>query len=250
MSSAVAPPGVPIFATPPRGRFPLAFLGFLAVSLFAHAATFLLFQVVYPQRVTIPPPAPQVTLLTPSTPEEEALLRWVAAEDPALVAASAAPMPPDVFSVTYQPSFGVLRTPPRLVPPPSERPQPPPSPIALPLSTAKALPPAPGGPAPAVASSVALSGGLAGRTIALPPITARFAIPLEAAQFLLAVNDRGEVRHTVLQRSSSDAAADAAAALALAAASVSPSSEHEEVAWGFATISWGGDVYLLSGDAK
>jgi len=250
MSSVDLQPETGAFPLPPKARFPLAFLGFLILSLFAHAATFLLFQVAYPQRVTIPPAAPQVTVLTPGTPEQQALLRWIAAEDPALVAASAAPMPPGALSVAYQPSFSILRTPPRTVAPPAERLQPPPSPITLPITVAKTPTPEPTSRPPSAPTFVTLSGGLAGRTITLPSITSRFAAPLEPTELLLAVNAHGEVRHVILQRSSGDAAADAAASLALAGAGVSPSPEKEGVEWGFATISWGGDAYVISGDAK
>jgi len=253
MSSAALHPEAGTLPAPPKARFSLAFLGFLVLSLFAHGATFLLFQVAYPQRVTIPPPAPQVTLLAPGAPEEDALLRWIAAEDPALVAASAAPMPPGAFSVTYQPSYTVLRTPPRTISPPAERPEPPPSPIALPITTAKAH--APESPALTSAAapmrtSVTLSGELAGRTVTLPSISARFTAPLDSAELLLAVNARGEVRHVMLQRSSGDTEADAEATRALAAASVSPLPDQDGVEWGFATISWGRDAYVISGEAK
>src|SRR5579871_6950726 len=98
------------FSTPNDSGFP--FVLFLCVlgSLLAHAATFFLFQVVYPQRVTIPQPAPRVSLLTPSSPENVALLRWIEAEDPALVASDHADAPPGLAEVRYRPSFARPRT--------------------------------------------------------------------------------------------------------------------------------------------
>src|SRR5579871_1381696 len=88
------------------------FILFLCVlgSVLLHAATFFLFQVVYPQRVTIPAPAPRVSLLTPSSPENIALLRWIEAEDPALVASDHADAPPGLAEVRYRPSFARPRT--------------------------------------------------------------------------------------------------------------------------------------------
>src|SRR5580704_14943328 len=101
-----APVGAPdlTFSTPNDAGFP--FILFLCVlgSLLAHAATFFLFQVVYPQRVTIPQPAPQVSLLTPSSAENMALLRWIEAEDPALVANDNPVVPPGLAEVRYRPS--------------------------------------------------------------------------------------------------------------------------------------------------
>ena len=57
---AEAPPLV--FAWWERRPDFLILLGFVMLSLFAHVATFFVFQVVYPQHVTIPPPAPQVCM--------------------------------------------------------------------------------------------------------------------------------------------------------------------------------------------
>ena len=61
-----------------------AFLGFLALSLFAHAVCFYIFQVVYPPTVTLLPPPARVALITPASEEGRTLLRWIDAEDPAV----------------------------------------------------------------------------------------------------------------------------------------------------------------------
>src|SRR5882757_7824418 len=94
-----------IFEWPERERFPFILFGCVFLSLVAHVATFFVFQVVYPQRVTIPPPPPQVSLLTASSPENQALLRWIAAEDPALVASARSVVPPGLLEVPYRPSY-------------------------------------------------------------------------------------------------------------------------------------------------
>src|SRR5438046_2467524 len=83
-----------IFDWPRRSRFSFVFLGCVAASALAHAATFFLFQVVYPQNVSIPQAPPRVSLLTPSSPENIALLHWIEAEDPALAAAGVTTNPP------------------------------------------------------------------------------------------------------------------------------------------------------------
>src|SRR5258707_3054015 len=61
-----------------------AFLAFLALSLFAHAVCFYIFQVVYPPTVTLLPPPARVALIPPASEEGRALLRWIDAEDPAV----------------------------------------------------------------------------------------------------------------------------------------------------------------------
>jgi hypothetical protein len=225
-----------------RGRG-LALLGFLVVSVAAHGSLFLLFQVVYPQRVTIPPPAQQIALLTPSTPEHDALLRWIAAEDPALVATTAHVMPEGLLDVPYRASFETLRTAPRFAPQEEEAVQYPPAKDFAALLRSVAAPPAAPDPKPAPAPSrLELSETLLSRAPSAPPaFQTEASAPLQPARFLLGVTDRGEVRFTFLQSSSGDARADAQAAAQLARASFG----HGEmpIAWGFATVHWGGDAY-------
>src|SRR5947209_19467100 len=93
------------FATPDDAGFPYLLFFCVFGSLLAHAGTFFLFHVVYPQRVTIPQPAPHVSLLNPSSPENIALLRWIEAEDPALVATDNPSIPPGLVDVRYRRSF-------------------------------------------------------------------------------------------------------------------------------------------------
>src|SRR5688500_10525273 len=97
-----------------RERFSLLLFLCVFFSILAHAATFFLFQVVYPQRVTIPPPESKITLLTAATPEGEALLRWIDAEDPALVASATGQAPAWLLEVPYVPSYAAVRTLPRI----------------------------------------------------------------------------------------------------------------------------------------
>jgi hypothetical protein len=235
-----SPPG--LFPPHREGRAGVL-LAFVGLSLVAHAVAFLLFQVVYPQRVTIPPPRVQVALLNGSTPELQGVLRWVAAEDPALAAASPAAIPPSLFEVPYRPSFSTLRTPPRSMPAEAERPEPAPSPIVLPLlpDTAPAASPSP--PVAAGPSTITLAGALAGR--AFTPkgeLRVRASAPLQPALFLVGASPRGAMRHVLLQRSSGDPAADQEAAAYLATGTLAPGAG-EPLAWGFATLEWGGEIY-------
>lgn len=241
--SAEATSGL-VFPPYKERKIPLALVGFIGLSLFAHAATFFLFQAVYPERVTIPPPAPQVALLTGSTPENQALLRWVAAEDPALVVDSRGAEPPSVMAIPYKPSYATLRTPPRSAPEESVRAEPAPSPIVLPFgpeikATGAAAPPA---PAP---TAVRLSGPLANRSVLRPgALDLKAAAPLRPARFLLGLNAKGEARFSFLQDSSGDESADRAAAAFLAGSAFSP--DATEIAWGVATVEWGADAYASS----
>jgi hypothetical protein len=222
--------------------------GFIGLSLFAHAATFFVFQAVYPERVTIPPPAPQVALLTGATPEHLALLRWVAAEDPALVVDSTGAEPPQVMEIPYRPSYATLRTPPRSAPDETERPEQAPSPIVLPFGPEFKRADAPQAPPP-VATSVRLAGPLAARTLVRGgQLALKASAPLQPARFLIGLSAKGEARFSFLQDSSGDSAADRAAAAWLASAAFSPG--EPAIAWGTATIEWGSDAYPPNGVAK
>jgi len=87
-----------------------------------------------------------------------------------------------------------------------------------------------------------LSGDIAKRPLRHPPeFIACSSIPLDAAQFLIGVTDRGEIRYTFLQRSSGDPHADDAAATMLVKGSFEPA--ESPIEWGIATIMWGDDAY-------
>jgi hypothetical protein len=230
-------------------RFSLVLPGFLLLSGFAHLATFFLFQVAYPQRVTIPPPAAQVALLTAATPEGEALLRWVAAEDPALVAATSSPLPRGLLDLEYVPSFATVRTPPRTLAPAPEVVR---YPAAKhPLAIIRSVEPADIPTAPELPPSetrLSFSGALAERqVIEAPPVRAQLRSPLEPPSFLVGVSGDGEVRFAFVQRTSGDDAADAAAAAALTQARFEVS--EAPITWGFATVTWGGNAYAAPAPA-
>jgi hypothetical protein len=239
------------FAIPDDSGFPYVLFFCVFGSLLAHAATFFLFQVVYPQRVTIPQPAPQVSLLTPSSPENIALLRWIEAEDPALVANDNPGAPPGLAEVRYHPSFLSPRTAPLGVPDEAATGVrfPPAKDRLTPADTAKTT----GGASTAISAqptSITFFGLLAERPLTKSsPVTFihRAGAPVEPTTLLLGVDGQGTIRFSVIQQSSGDQALDDLAVAHLRtitfAAAASP------LTWGFATFSWGGDAYATTSKA-
>ena len=244
MSSGPDTPGL-LFAWEKPLRFRWAFFGLLTLSAAVHAATFFLFQIAYPPRVTIPPPAPEVSLLLPTSPENRALLRRIEAEDPALLAAVASTTPPGLLEPKYRASYETVRTQPRTVaeeqavvrfPSPKD-------PLEIIRSGAQTAQLASAAPPPAP-TRVTFSPALAARapkTERAWSFGPRATAPLESAMYLIGVTDRGEVRYVFLQHSSGESALDAQAAALL------PRLDFQRgeapIAWGIATIAWGDDAY-------
>ena len=233
------------FSTPNDSGFPFVLFVCVLGSLLAHAGTFFLFQVVYPQRVTIPQPAPQVSLLTPSSPENIALLRWIEAEDPALIANDNPVVPPGLAEVRYHPSFATPRT------APLGAPEVPAQAVRFPraadrLSATDSSTSTPELPVVAQAekTSIDYSGTLTGRAPTQTPLLVfdyRTGAPAEPTTLLLGVNDQGEVRFSVLERSSGDPKLDDLALAQLRHIAFAPAPA--SMTWGFATVSWGSDAY-------
>jgi hypothetical protein len=231
-----------------RERFPWLLFFCVALSFIAHVGSFLVFQVIYPQHVSVPPPPPQVQLLSPATPQYEAIMNWVDAGDPALVASALSVRPANLLEVPYRPSFATQRTAPLGVPEvegrvpfPAVR-----DPLAIIRSgDARASAPAPApGPLP---TRLTLSPALAAQTLIQPPdlaVAARASTPVESSRYLLGVTDRGEVRFVFLRQSSGNAELDTAGARNLARASFDPIAA--PVTWGHATIAWGDAVFASS----
>ena len=219
--------------------------GFLFLSLLAHAATFFLFQIVYSGRVTIAAPPPSVSLLDPTRPEHQALLRLIEAEDPAPVASAQAAVPAALLGVPYVPSYATVSTLPKTVAEPPARVQfpPPRDPIAIIRSTASAgLASSP--TLAAIATRLSFSGALSERSLVrTPPIAfkTQTAQPLQPAVFLVGVTDRGEVRFVFLQSTSGDAVADEFAASHLTQLSFAPA--EAAITWAHASFAWGDDIY-------
>lgn len=241
-----------LLAAAPEDRgFPYLLFFCVLGSVLAHATTFILFQVVYPQRVTIPQPAPRVSLLTPSSPENVALLRWIQAEDPALVANDNPVAPPGLAAVRYRPSYAAPRTAPLGAPVeavPGVR-----FPKAVDrLSTSDGGSVMAGPPVetPSADTLVTFSGNLAGRALAKNPAVKMSYLataPAEPATFLIGVNQEGEVRYSVVQHSSGDSHLDEVAVAHLREVAFAPAAE--ALTWGFAVYSWGGDAYVAASTA-
>ena len=233
------------FHWPGAQGFPFVLFVCVVVSLLAHAGTFFLFQVVYPQRVTIPQPAPRVSLLMPSSPENIALLRWIEAEDPALVASDNSVTPAAMPEVRYRPSYAAPRTAPLGVP--AEKPDavrfPPAMDRLTPadIAASATAPPATSAPRPTI---VSFSGTLAARPLTGRPalIFAQHAIaPAAPTGLLVGVNGEGEIRYIFLQQSSGDPTLDDLAASHLRHLTFAPAKA--PVIWAFATFVWGSDAF-------
>ena len=224
--------------------FPFVLFFCVLGSVIAHGATFVLFQVVYPERVTIPHPAPRVSLLTPSSPENIALLRWIEGEDPALIASESPVRPPRLVEVRYQPSFVELRT------EPLGAPEEPPNQVRFPPALDRlalrdaALKPA---PAPALAPQptlVRFSSALASRPLARHPaieFPGRAASPARPSHYLVGVDADGMIRYQFLQDSSGDPHLDGLATAHLGR--VQFTANDAPVTWGYATVIWSRDAY-------
>ena len=232
------------FQWPVEKGFPYVLFFCVAGSLFAHVGTFFLFQVVYPQRVTIPQPAPHVSLLMPTTPENVAFLRWIEAEDPALIATENSVQPPALVGVRYVPSFASPRTAPIgapeeksreiFFPPPVDR-----------LAAVESAP-APVAVTAAVSSKTTIhfSGALASRALTRnPPLNEpRMATaPVSPTVLLAGVNGDGEIRYQIVQQSCGDPKLDDLAIRHLRQLAFAPSDA--PVTWAHTTFAWGADAY-------
>lgn len=233
---------------PGRGKWTLG--GFLIGSFTLHAFGFYLFQIVYPPAVTLLPPPGRVTLIATNTDEGRQLLRWVEAEDPALASTTQAPpeakalvLPTIQHAPSYlgrQPTLKDLPAAPPALHIPSARP---PAPVSRSSSAAT-------GTVTPVSTIVRFSRELDSLlTPQMPEL--KFAASgrdaPESARFLLAVNEKGEVRHCFLQASSGDTLLDEQARRYLAATRFpairnAPSANVQSLIWGTATLEWGNDI--------
>ena len=244
MNGAPESPGL-LFAWEKPLRFRWAFFGLLVLSAAVHLATFFLFQIAYPPHVTIPPPAPEVSLLLPTSAENRALLHRIEAEDPALLATVASTAPPGVVGPKYRASYETVHTQPRTVAeePVAVRFPSPRDPLAIIRSGAQTAQ-LNTAPPPPVPTRITFSPALAPRAPKADRpwnFAPRAAAPLEPATFLIGVTDRGDVRFVFLQHSSGESALDVQIAAQLPALDFQKS--ETPIAWGIATVAWGDDAY-------
>ncbi|MCE9609750.1 MAG: hypothetical protein K8R23_06030 [Chthoniobacter sp.] len=220
-------------------------LGCVAISLAAHAGAFFLFQVTEPPGSTIARAAPQISVLTPSSPEAVALLRWIDAQDPALAATIASAPPTALLETTYRPSYATMRTAPLgpvenmvAVPFPAAR-----DPFEI-IARADARPAPPASAGVVQPTTLTFAEPLARRAPSAPPPLVprqRANEPVEPARFLLGVTARGEVRFTFLQDSSGQPALDEQVAAHLQTLVFAPADA--PMTWASASVIWGNDAY-------
>lgn len=238
---------------------------FIFLSLFLHALSFYVFQIVYPPSAHVTPPPARLSVIAPGSPESETLLRWIEAEDPALAARPAGILPPDFLRVPYSASFEQVRATPKIAAkPPKGYPYPPVKDTSALVemwfageSRRNAEAGRPSSPAPLQSKMntvIHLEETLASRFRGPSRLTdgpaATSATGLQPTRFLAGVTERGEVRYVFAQNASGDAALDAAAMDHLLRQKLLPVSEpepptggDEASVWGFVTFYWGGSVY-------
>lgn len=233
------------FQWPAERGFSFVLFVCVAGSLLAHAATFFLFHVVYPQRVTIPQPSPHVSLLAPSSAENIALLRWIEAEDPARIAIGNSAMPPSQAEVRYRPSFATPRTIPLGAP--AETPDNVSFPSAvdtLTLYQSSQRTDDQKRPHPRSPALIRFADSLASRPLAQNPpldVSVRSATEINPSTLLIGVDQYGEIRYHFLQQSSGVPAFDDLAGAHLQHLKFAPAAA--EMTWAHATFTWGGEAY-------
>lgn len=232
-----------IFAWEKARRVPVILPGFLLLVFLGHAAAFFLFRVVYPPQASLPMPPPPITVLDPSRPDHQALLRWAEGEDTTPAMAHTG-ITDRLLEIPYRPSYSIARTAPLTLPEQSAPLQFPPA--RDPLTFIRSVEPQPQPPAIPVRSEptrVTFSSELTARLRAQPTLAldAKSPEPLDVAEFLVGVSDRGEARFVVLQRTSGSAAFDTAASAQITRLQFTPTDA--PITWGRATVHWGSDAY-------
>ena len=248
--SGERPPASLTFRWPEREPGSFLLTGLIFLSLILHSSAFFLFRLNEHGFRSPPRSAPSVQLLTPfaadgsRSAENEALLEWIATQDPALVAAIPSVEPKGLLDVPYRPSFQTIRTHPLGVPPePATIQFPPPrDPLALIRGSMPAAIPGPVIVAPQP-TQVTVSASLVARAPADLRITpqARAEKPVEQTTLLVCVAAKGEVRHAFLQQASGSVELDREAAASVEKMRFAPATEAMQ--WGVVTFQWGDDAF-------
>jgi hypothetical protein len=237
-----------LFSWDGPGRRGVVLAGCIFLSFLLHAASFYLFQIVYPPALSLLPPPARVSLITPTTEEGRTLLRWVEAEDPALASSTLRPIEmktarlPEVEHVpSYRMTEPALKSPPPFTVDlrmPSSQP---PGPVIIPhqrlLQKTAALP-----------TTISFSDELQGfgkPSLAPPKFVGSSNEAPSAISFRIAVNRDGEVLYCFATNSSGDRELDEQARKYLALCRFNRKSAMDndaDLVWGTATIDWGNDV--------
>ena len=222
---------------------------FIFVSFLLHSAAFFLFQGKNPAAPRVIRTAPVIQMLTaPSdsavrTPETDALLQWIAAHDPALVARVQTVEPKGLLNVPYRPSFQNVRTQPLGAPPDPPTIQIPPArdPLALIRSLSPPEQSTPAAPPPQP-TQILLSTALQSRSNAQPAAAprAKTTATVQPTIVLAGVNGEGETRFAFVQQACGDNALDGDALEFVRALNFSKTTDTMQ--WGTITITWGDDI--------
>jgi hypothetical protein len=247
-TEGIAEPLLFTWDSPQRQRAVLVV--FLVLSLVAHALCFYLFQIVYPTPVAFLPQPARVTFISPDSEQGRTLLRWIDAEDPALVFTTRPPPGAKLRALAkaeHVPSYSALELTLKDIPPlrpdlriPSADP-----PVAVRFGWPKS------------ASAI----GKVETTISFSKELAQFGAPTlpqlrftasneeapEALRFRVAVNRFGEIQYCFPINSSGDPALDEQARLQVIRSRFRPNrraggNRGSSLVWGIATVQWGSDV--------
>jgi len=243
MSASAATPFIFNWAQPRRRS--LVLTGFILVSFAIHIAAFYLFQIVYPQTVSLLPAPRRVSLMTANSEQTATLLRWIDAEDPALASTTRRPahmQRREMAKVEHVASYfareAALKEPP---------------PLAVDLRIPSTQPPgpvrfsrhalaAPGGVQPTRVTFSSELQQLGGATFVPSNFKTFNGETPQNAQFRIAVDPEGAVVYCFTLTSSGDARLDELARQYLALARFGSRPNSGALVWGIATMEWGNDV--------
>jgi hypothetical protein len=222
---------------------------FIFLSFLLHSAAFFVFQGASPLTARAPRTAPTVQLLFPSSepadrsPEANALLQWIATQDPALVAKIQTVEPGGLIDVPYRPSYLTVRTQPLGAPPEPPTIQFPPArdPLAMIRSLSPQTRTAPTAPAPQP-TEINFSSTLKERLSDVPKLIPQTKADkrLQPTTLLIAVSGNGETRFAFLQQRSESPALDSEASAFVRTLRFAPGGG--ELQWGTVTFEWGDDA--------
>ena len=226
---------------------------FIFLSFLLHSTTFFLFQGKNPAAPRIVRTAPPVQILSASndpgarSPENDALLQWIAMHDPALVAKVQTVEPKGLLNIPYHPSFQKIRTQPLGAPP-----EPPTIQILQardPLALVRSVTPAEkhGIAAPELQpTQVRLSAALQSRSEKMHSVTpgTKTSANVQPTIVLAGVNADGETRFAFIQQGCGESALDADALTFVRALHFTPAKD--ALLWGTLAVEWGDDVIAPS----
>ena len=223
--------------------------GLISLSLILHSAAFFFVHITTPERQLIPKAAQPIQLLTPygpdgaPSPENEAVLRWIAAEDPAVVARVLSVEPKGLLEVPFRPSFAVSRTLPRDVPSEQATLQYPPARDSMEyILSADERPPVAAPASTAQGTAVTFHSPLQARAPSELKLSLATKSPqsLSTVQLLAGVAATGEVRFCFVQEKSGVPAMDAEAVRLVSG--IRLAAAPDALVWGTVSVRWGIDA--------